>query len=169
MKHFCLILSLHFWVIGWSQQPHTYPFPMDLCSFSAEDTARFYLCDDYQLKVLFSSKGRVREIHFKGSDSLIQREQRFSSGRIISHFNALGVRTGPVISLDKQNNLIWVASYHNEALNGWMYFYYKRTERLKEINLYYNGVRNPCVIVWDKRGDIFLDNCLLKDGLFRCP
>ena len=168
MKFTLLIISLHIWWASWSQQTHIYPFPIDLGSFTLQDTASFYLCDDYQVKILFSSRGRVRELYFTGTENLIQREQRFDFGRIISHFNALGDRTGPEISLDKNNNLICVGNYYNEAQNGWIYYYYKGIGRLKEINLYYNGVRNPCVIVWDKKGNLFIDNCQLKDGLFRC-
>ena len=168
MKYILLLFILHLWIISWSQQTRTYPFPMDLCSLTSQDTASFYLCDNYQVKLLFSSKGRVREMYFTGTENLVQREQQFDFGRIISHFNALGDRTGPEISLDRNNKLICVANYYNEAQNGWIYYYYKNIGRLKEINLYYNGVRNPCVIVWDKKGDLFIDNCLLKDGLFRC-
>ena len=168
MKYVSLVISLQIWWASWAQQAPGYPLPTDLRDLSLEDTVSFYLCDQYQVKLLFSHRGKVREMHFAGADSLIKHERTIKSGRVVRFYNTQGVQTGPEVSMDSRNHIKYIASYSNGRFNCWSYIYSSKKRILKEINLYNNGVRNPCVIVWDNKGNLFIDNCLLKDGLFRC-
>jgi hypothetical protein len=169
MKSFFSIVALLISYHSYGQPP-TYPRPLalDPNNYSESDTAYYYLSAYFEVKIVFSKGAKIKDIIFNGVEELNKVERIYRGGRIISYKNQEGIMMGPEVMINKKNRLTVISCNKNGNLHCWSYLYYKKTNKLRQINLYENGVMQPCKLVFDDRGDLFIDTCDLLKGIRPC-
>lgn len=151
-----------------AQTVYARPLALNLNNFSGSDTAYYYLSEHIEVKVVFSKDAKVKDVFFIGVDGLFRQDRIYRGGKIISFTNWEGILTGPQVMVNKKNRITAISCNKLGVPHCYSYTYYKKTNKLRFVDIYDNGVMQPCKLFFGDNGSLFLDTCDLMKGIKPC-